>query len=118
MSIIPLFIGLTAGIISGLVGIGGGVLMIPALIIFLGYSQHMAQGTTLAAMVPPIGILAAWVYYQQGHVNVPAALLISLGFIAGGFFGAKFAVEIPPLLLKRIFGITLMILALRMIIWE
>ncbi len=118
MNIVPLFIGLAAGLISGLVGIGGGVLMIPALIIFMGYSHHMAQGTTLAAMVTPIGILAAWVYYQQGHVNIPAALLISLGFIAGGFFGAKSAVEISPYVLKKIFGITLFILSIRMIIWE
>jgi uncharacterized membrane protein YfcA len=110
-----LILGLTAGTISGLLGIGGGLILIPALVYFFGLSQHQAQGTTLAMMVPPIGLLAALKYYQQGNVKLNVALFICLGFFVGGLAGAMFVHKIPELLLKRIFGIVLFIASLKMI---
>ncbi len=118
MQIIVLLIGLSAGILSGLIGIGGGVIMIPLLTLFLGYNQHLSQGTTLAAMIPPIGLLAALEYYRSGYVNIPVALLMAAGFIAGGFFGAKIAVYLNDAVLKKIFGIVMMLLAVKMIFFD
>ena len=115
MSIWGLFIGLVAGVFSGLIGIGGGVIMIPALIFIMGYEQHLAQGTTLAAMVLPIGFFAALEYYRGGYVNIPVALLIALGFVVGGYFGARFAVGIDADLLRKIMGAVLLVLSVRMI---
>ena len=88
-----IFTGLLAGLLSGLIGIGGGIIIIPILVFFFGLSQKMAQGTTLALMVPPIGILAAWTYYKEGFVNLPIAARICARFALGGFIGAKFAVN-------------------------
>jgi uncharacterized membrane protein YfcA len=109
-------LGLAAGILSGLLGIGGGILIVPALVLFFGLSQHLAQGTTLALMVPPIGLLAAWTYYRQGFVDIKIAALICLGFFFGGLIGAKFATSINPLMLKKLFGIALLIAAVKMIL--
>lgn len=111
-----LLLGLLAGILSGLLGIGGGILIIPALVFVFGLSQHMAQGTTLALMVPPIGLLAAWTYYKQGNVNLGIAALICLGFFFGGLFGAKLAGVVSGVLLKRLFGVALLITAVKMIL--
>jgi len=111
-----LFLGLLAGILSGLLGIGGGILIIPALVFIFGLSQHMAQGTTLALMVPPIGLLAAWTYYKQGNVNLGIAALICAGFFFGGLLGAKLAGVISAVLLKRLFGVALLITAVKMIL--
>jgi len=116
MYIVALIVGISAGILSGLIGIGGGIIMIPALSILLKFNQHLSQGTTLAAMIPPIGILAAYEYHKHGHVNIPVAIFIAIGFILGGYFGAKFAVHIDDAMLKKIFGIILLILSLRIII--
>src|SRR5476651_1892510 len=97
-----MLLGLVAGSFSGIVGIGGGIIIVPALIFFFGMSQHVAQGTTLALMVPPIGILAAWTYYNQGYLDVKAGIFIALGFFVGGLLGAKVAVLLPNELLKKI----------------
>lgn len=110
-----LVLGIVAGIFGGIFGLGGGVVLIPALIYFFGFSQHMAQGTTLAILVPPIGLLAAWKYYTNGHVDLHAAPLICLGFFFGGLLGASMIQPIPDLLLKRLFGGFLLLIALRMI---
>ena len=99
-----LLIGILAGTISGLIGIGGGVIIVPCLIFIFGYSQHMAQGTTLAMLIPPIGLLAAFAYHKQGYVNLPVAGLLCLGFIFGGLFGAKLAVGLTEVILRKIFG--------------
>lgn len=112
-----LVLGLLAGYISGLVGIGGGVIIVPALIFVFGYSQHTAQGTTLAMLVPPIGILATLWYYQKGYVDIKAALLLGLGFVAGGLIGGKMAIGIPEQMLKQIFGVLLMLLGLKMLLF-
>jgi len=113
--LILILIGLLAGILSGIVGIGGGLLMIPMLIFFLGISQHSAQGTSLAVMLPPIGILAAMNYYKAGFVEWKFALIIATTFIIGGYFGAKFAVSLSPTVLKKIFGAILLVAAIKMI---
>ena len=86
---ILILFGLAAGVLSGLLGIGGGIFIIPALVFLLGFSQEMAQGTTLAMMVPPIGLLAAWAYYSKGYVDLKVAGLMCVGFFIGGFFGAE-----------------------------
>ncbi|MCL5260180.1 MAG: TSUP family transporter [Gammaproteobacteria bacterium] len=109
-----LIIGMAAGTLSGFFGIGGGTIVIPALIYFFGYSQITAQGTTLAAMIPPIGLLAAIAYWKAGHINVPAAMLIAGGFLIGGLIGGIFAQHIPDLYLRRGFAVLFMLIAVRM----
>lgn len=116
--IVFLLLGLTAGFLSGLLGIGGGIIIVPALVLIFGFTQHQAQGTTLALMIPPIGLLAALAYYQKGFVNLKVALLICLGFIVGGFFGAKMAVNLSVDVLKRIYGIALLALGIKMVFFK
>jgi uncharacterized membrane protein YfcA len=110
-----ILLGLTAGIASGFLGIGGGSILIPALVFIFGLSQHQAQGTTLALMVPPIGLLAAMRYYAEGNVKLSLAAFICLGFFVGGLIGAHFVQKISEPLLKKIFGIFLLCIALKMI---
>ena len=111
-----LVVGLIAGILSGILGIGGAVFVVPVLVYVYGWEQHMAQGTTLAMLVPPIGILAAWQYYKAGHVNMVVAGILCLGFLAGGYVGGLFANQLSADTLRKIFGVFLMAVALRMII--
>lgn len=113
-----LLLGLVAGIFSGLIGIGGAIIIIPALVLLFGLSQHTAQGTTLALMVPPIGLLAAWIYFKQGFVDLKIAGLICLGFFVGGLFGAKFATGISDEILRKIFGVVLLAASLKMIFFK
>jgi uncharacterized protein len=108
-------LGVAAGVLSGLVGIGGGIIIVPALVFIFGLSQHQAQGTTLALLVPPIGLLAAWTYYQQGFVNLKIAGFVCLGFIVGGLIGAKFATGLSNEVLQKIFGVVLLLIGLKMI---
>jgi uncharacterized membrane protein YfcA len=115
-TILYLAIGLVAGVFGGLFGIGGGTIMIPAFVYLWGFSQHMAQGTTLAVMVFPIGLLAAWRYWQAGNVKMDAVLWVCLGFFIGGLLGAQFAHLVTDLNLKRLFGVYLLIIAVRMIL--
>jgi hypothetical protein len=109
-------LGLVAGTFSGLIGIGGGTIIVPALVFLFGLSQHLAQGTTLALLVPPIGFLAAWTYYKQGYVDLRIAALICLGFFFGGLLGAKLATKLPNIVLERVFGVALLLIALKMIL--
>lgn len=111
-----LLLGLAAGILSGLLGIGGGVIIVPALLFLFGFSQHAAQGTTLAMLVPPIGLLAAWTYYSKGYVNIKVAALMCVGFFIGGLLGAKFATGISDTMLTRIFGVALLLISVKMIL--
>lgn len=111
-----LALGLAAGTFSGLVGLGGGVIIVPALVYFFKLSQHQAQGTTLAILVPPIGLLAAWTYYKQGYVDLKIAALICAGFFLGGLLGAKLAVGMSEAALKRVFGASLVLIGLKMLL--
>jgi uncharacterized protein len=111
-----LLLGLTAGILSGIVGIGGGILIVPALVFLFGFTQQQAQGTTLALLVPPIGILAAWTYYKQGFVDIRVAAIIAAGFLIGSLFGARFATGISNDILGKLFGILLVLIGVKMII--
>jgi len=111
-----LCLGLVAGIFSGILGLGGGTILIPVMVFLFGMSQHQAQGTTLALMVPPVGLLAAWVYYKQGAVDLKMAAFICLGFFIGGLLGAKVAIGIPEPILKKIFGTALLLVSLQMIL--
>ncbi len=117
-NLIPLvgliLLGAVAGYFSGLVGIGGGVIIVPALVLLFGFNQHTAQGTTLALLVPPIGILAAMSYYQKGYVDMKSALFICIGFTIGGYLGGKLAVSISEGMLKKIFALLLVVLGVRM----
>ena len=103
-------LGLIAGTLSGMFGIGGGTILIPGLVFLAGFTQHEAQGTTLAIMLLPIGLLAVLRYYQTGHVHFYAAAFICIGFLIGGLFGANIAIGLPNLVLKKGFGAFLMII--------
>ena len=117
-TLLCLLLGMVAGILSGLIGIGGGIIIVPALVLLFGLSQHNAQGTTLALMVPPIGLLAAWTYYKNGFVDVRIAAIVCLGFFFGGLLGAKLATGISDALLTRIFGVALLLISIKMIFFN
>lgn len=110
-----IILGLIAGIASGFLGIGGGVVIIPLLIYFFGLTQHEAQGTTLALMIPPIGLLAALQYYREGHVNIRIAVFVCIGFFLGGLLGAYLVSPVPDHILRKVFGVFLMAVAISMI---
>lgn len=112
---IYLIIGLVSGICGGFFGLGGGAILIPALVFFLGFTQHQAQGTTLAILVPPIGLLAAIRYWQGGNVKLDVASFICLGFFLGGWIGAHFAHQISDIILKKSFGFFLLFISIKMI---
>jgi len=111
-----LVIGLVSGAVAGMMGIGGAIIMVPALVFIMGFSQHMAQGTSLAVMLPPIGIVAAYNYWKVGQVNIKFALILAAAFIIGSYFGSKFALELPQGVLKKIFGVLLLLVAFRMLL--
>jgi uncharacterized protein len=116
MWIAYLLLGLISGIAGGFFGIGGGIIIIPALVFLFGLTQHQAQGTTLAVLVPPIGLLAAWQYYLKGNVKLNIALFICLGFFIGGYYGAILADKVSEPMLKKIFGIFMLAISLKMIL--
>lgn len=100
--------GVAIGVASGLFGIGGGILLVPGLIILFGFSQQQAQGTSLAVMVPPIGIFAAWVYYRHGFIDIPVVGWVAVGFALGGFLGAHLIAYLPIPVLRLAFGALLL----------
>ena len=107
MTWLMLLVGLIVGMFSGIVGIGGGILFIPALIWLAGMDQHKAQGTSLGALLAPVGLLAFWEYYRTGNADLRIAALLAVGFFVGGYFGAVGAQHISDLWLRRIFAVTL-----------
>jgi len=113
--IVLLLIGICAGVLSGFVGVGGGMIIVPALVFFLGYSQHMAQGTSLAMMLPPIGILAVYNYYQAGTTNIKAALIISASFFVGAYLGSKFSLSMDERTVKKVFGIVMLLASFKLL---
>lgn len=111
-----LLIGISAGIMSGFVGIGGGIIIVPGLVFLLGVSQLHAQGTSLAVLIMPVGILGVMNYYKAGQVNIPHALIIASAFFIGSYFGSKFALKVPEHKVKFIFGIFLLYVSARLLI--
>ncbi len=111
---ILLLIGLGAGLVSGLLGIGGGLLVIPALVLFLNYSQKSAQGTSLGLLLPPIGLLAVLNYYKAGYVNLKAAGIMVITFIIGSYISSKFVVSMPESIIKKIFAVFLLFYSLKL----
>lgn len=110
-----LLIGLAAGFVSGSFGVGGGIILVPALVFFLGFSQHSAQGTSLAMMVAPIGLISAWNYYKQDYVDIKVAFILLIAFFVGSYLGSLMAVNISGKVLKKIFGVMMIVAALKMI---
>lgn len=114
-----LLLGVVAGFLSGSVGVGGGVIMVPLAIWFLGYSQHQAQGMSLAVLAVPVTFIAAYTYHKNGHtLDWRYALIIAAAFVIGGYFGSKLAVNINQQMLKKIFGVILMVVAVKMIFFS
>ncbi len=108
-------VGLLGGIISGAFGIGGGTIMVPVFVLLFGLTQHQAQGTALAVMLPPVFILAVLRYYWAGNVKVSMALFVAMGFLIGAFLGAHFVQNVPDAILKRAFGVFLVFIGLKMV---
>lgn len=113
-----LLLGLVAGVFSGIVGIGGGIVLVPALVYIFGLSQHQAQGTSLGMLMLPVGILAVMQYYKQGFVDYKLVAFIAIGFVAGGYLGGKLAVTIPETLIKRIFALFMIAVAVKMLFFD
>jgi uncharacterized protein len=113
-ALILIVIGLMAGVFGGIFGVGGAIVMIPAMVYFLGVDQHTAQGTSLAVMLPPIGLFAAYNYYKAGQVNIWYALIIAISFMIGGYFGSKIALNLPEQLMKKVFAVFLILTALKL----
>jgi uncharacterized protein len=106
--------GLFAGVLSGLIGLGGGIIILPVLIYVLGMEQHLAQGTTLAMLLPPVGVLAVWTYYKSGYVDFKVAMIICAGFVLGAFFGSKLAISVDAKYLKFICGMIFVVIGVKM----
>ena len=113
--VILLVTGLVAGMLSGMVGVGGGIVIVPALVYFLAFSQKSAQGTSLGILLLPVGILAVSQYYKHGFIDVKVVLMVSAGFLIGGYFGSKLAVVLPETTLKKVFALMLILTAIKML---
>lgn len=113
--ILLIIIGFLAGIVGGSLGLGGGIIIVPALVFILGFSQHYAQGTSLAVLLFPIGILAVINYTKNGYVNYKFAVILMLAFVIGSYFGSEISVHLPEKVLKKVFGIFLLLVSLKMI---
>jgi uncharacterized membrane protein YfcA len=109
-----LLVGVVVGMLSGVVGIGGGILFVPALVWLAGMDQHKAQGTSIGALLAPVGILAFWEYYRKGNADIGVAAFLAVGFLVGAYFGAVGAQHISELWLRRVFAITLVVVGARM----
>jgi len=113
-----IIVGLAAGVLSGMVGVGGGIIIVPALVIFLGFSQHQAQGTSLGLLLLPVGILAVMNYYTKGYIDIKVVAIMSIAFVLGGWLGSKLSLSMPQDTVKKIFAIVLFYTAFRMMGWD
>ncbi len=113
--ILLIIIGIIAGVLAGLFGIGGGIVIIPALIYLFGMNQHQAQGTSIAFLLLPVGILAFMNYYKAGHINIKYAAILAATFVIGGYFGSKLAINISDINLKRFFAVFIILVGIRML---
>lgn len=116
--VLLVIVGLVAGFLSGLIGIGGGVIIVPALVLFLGFTQKEAQGTSLGILLLPVGILAVIQYYKQGYLNVNYVLIVAAAFVLGGFLGSKLALGLSDAKMKKIFAIIMMLIAIKMLFFD
>ena len=116
--IILILIGIIAGMLSGLVGVGGGIIVVPCLVFFMGLTQKVAQGNSLALLLLPVGIFAVINYYRAGHIDVKMVGLMAIGFVAGGYFGSKLALNISDEKLKKVFAILMIIIAIKMLFFD
>ncbi len=116
--LIVIIIGIAAGMLSGLVGIGGGLIIVPALVYFLGMSQHSAQGTSLALILLPVGILAVLTYYKQGYIDVKIVGLLAIGFVAGSFLGSKIAINLSQDTIRKCFAVLMLLVAVKMLFFD
>jgi uncharacterized membrane protein YfcA len=116
--LILLLIGVSAGVLSGLIGVGGGIIIVPCLVLFLGFSQKMAQGTSLGILLLPIGILGALQYYKEGYIDIKVVGIISIAFLFGSYFGGKIAMYLSQENIKKLFALILMIVALKMLFFD
>jgi uncharacterized membrane protein YfcA len=116
--LILLAVGLAAGFLSGMVGIGGGIIIVPVLVYFLGFTQHQAQGTTLFMFLLPIGILGVMNYHKQGYVDYKTALIICSTFVFGSYFGSKLSISLDQKTVKQIFGAIIILLGAKMLFWK
>jgi uncharacterized membrane protein YfcA len=116
--IIIILLGLAAGILGGMVGVGGGIVIVPALVYFLAFSQHQAQGTSLALMLFPVGILGVINYYKKGYVDFRYAGLLAIGFVVGSYLGSKFSLSLPQVTVKKIFAVLMLLVALKMLLLD
>lgn len=113
--ILLIIVGIVAGVLAGLFGIGGGIVVIPALIYIFGMSQHQAQGTSIAFLLLPVGILAFMNYYREGYINIKFAAILAVAFVIGGYFGSKLAITIPEVGLKKIFAVFIILVGFKML---
>jgi len=113
-----MLVGLVAGMLSGMIGVGGGIVIVPALIYFVGLNQYEAQGTSLGLLLLPIGIFAVINYYNRGFIDIKYVALMAIGFTIGGWLGSKLSLSIPELTLRRIFAIVLFYTAFKMLGWD
>lgn len=111
-----ILIGILAGVLSGLVGVGGGIIMVPLLVMFFGFKQHEAQGTSLAVLAVPVTAVAVFNYYKEGQINIKYAAIIALFFVVGSVVGSKFALSLDQKVLKRIFAVVLLVIAGKMLL--
>ena len=113
--IILVITGLIAGLIGGTLGVGGGIIIIPALVFIFSFTQHQAQGTSLAVLLFPIGIFAVINYHKHGYINYKYAFILILTFVIGSYLGSEIAVNLPAKTLKKIFGVLMLVAAIKMI---
>ncbi|GAC1441486.1 MAG: hypothetical protein NVSMB63_09090 [Sediminibacterium sp.] len=116
--VLLILVGLAAGFLSGLIGIGGGVIIVPALVILLGFTQKQAQGTSLGILLLPVGILAVMEYYKQGYLNINYVLIVSASFVLGGFLGSKLALSLSDERMKKLFAVVLLVIAVKMLFFD
>ncbi len=112
---ILVLIGIAAGVLSGFVGVGGGIIIVPALVFFLGLSQHNAQGTSLFILLLPVGILAVMNYWKAGEVNWKYGIIVSLAFVLGGYLGSKLSLKMSPHVVKFVFGLFMVVVSAKLI---
>ncbi|HMI78450.1 MAG TPA: sulfite exporter TauE/SafE family protein [Ferruginibacter sp.] len=116
--LIIILVGIAAGILGGLVGVGGGIIIVPALVYFVGFSQKTAQGTSLGLIMLPVGIFGVLQYYKQGHVDFRIVGILAVGFLAGSYFGSKVALSLPQETVKKVFAILMIVIAIKMLFFD